>query len=63
MKLTGTSWAEKDLFDRMEAALKRAKLFIEYAKPELVPGHATISSIYPGQSDADEVIAYINEVL
>ena len=63
-KLTGVpnGWAETDLFERMEVALKRARMFIEHARYELQPGKATIGDRCPRQDDADDVIAYIDEV-
>lgn len=44
-----------------EALLKRAKMFIEYARYELEPGLSVFPDQFPKQQDADKEIASIAE--
>lgn len=44
-------------------ALRRAQVFIEYARYELQPGKATIGDQFPRQEDADIVLARIKAAL
>ena len=52
--------AQQARIEKLEAALRRARCFIEYARYELEPGIAKDGAQFPGQGDADVVMAEID---